>query len=129
MRILFGASPEFNYTLTLPDCWNRVSCTRLRSFKKNLENSYPQLCICHPKRERSVVTESMFSKACSRISNVAQDNQKYLKSKLNSVAVVRKRTIPTKRPPLVGKVSANLCGKRVLRGQRNEFPRPLISVF
>jgi hypothetical protein len=31
------------------------------------------------------------------------------KTKLNSVAVVRKRTIPTERPPLVG-VSANLCG-------------------
>jgi hypothetical protein len=28
--------------------------------------------------------------------------------KLNSVAVVRKRTIPTERPPLVGEVSANL---------------------
>jgi uncharacterized RmlC-like cupin family protein len=30
--------------------------------------------------------------------------------KLNSVAVVRKRTTPTERPPLVGEVSANLCG-------------------
>jgi hypothetical protein len=30
------------------------------------------------------------------------------KLKLNSVAVVRKRTIPTERPPLVGEVSANL---------------------
>jgi hypothetical protein len=49
--------------------------------------------------------------------------------KKNSVALVRKRSIPTERPPLVSEVSANLCGKRVLRGQRNEFPRPLISVF
>jgi hypothetical protein len=32
------------------------------------------------------------------------------KTKLNSVTVVRKRTIPTERPPLVGEVSANLCG-------------------
>jgi hypothetical protein len=32
------------------------------------------------------------------------------KKKLNSVALVRKRTIPTERPPLVGEVSANLCG-------------------
>jgi hypothetical protein len=31
-------------------------------------------------------------------------------NKLNSVAVVRKRTLPTERPPLVGEVSANLCG-------------------
>jgi hypothetical protein len=28
----------------------------------------------------------------------------------NSVAVARKRTIPTERPPLVGEVSANFCG-------------------
>jgi hypothetical protein len=30
-------------------------------------------------------------------------------TKLNSVAVVLKRIIPTERPPLVGEVSANLC--------------------
>jgi hypothetical protein len=29
--------------------------------------------------------------------------------KLNSVALARKRTIPTERPPLVGEVSANFC--------------------
>jgi hypothetical protein len=27
-----------------------------------------------------------------------------------SVALVRKRTIPTERPPLVGEVSTNFCG-------------------
>jgi hypothetical protein len=32
------------------------------------------------------------------------------KKKKNSVAVVRKQTIPTERPPLVGEVSANFCG-------------------
>jgi hypothetical protein len=31
-------------------------------------------------------------------------------NKLNSVALVRERTIPTERPPLVGEVSANLWG-------------------
>jgi hypothetical protein len=46
-----------------------------------------------------------------------------------SVALVRKRTIPTERPPYVGEVSANFCGQRVLRGQRNGSPRPLISGF
>jgi hypothetical protein len=30
--------------------------------------------------------------------------------KLNSEAVVCRRTIPTERPTLVGEVSANLCG-------------------
>jgi hypothetical protein len=28
----------------------------------------------------------------------------------NSVALVRERTIPTERPPLVGEFSANFCG-------------------
>ena len=32
------------------------------------------------------------------------------KTKLNSVALVRERTIPTERPPAVGEVSANFCG-------------------
>jgi len=32
------------------------------------------------------------------------------KTKLNSVVLVRTRTIPTERPPPVGEVSANFCG-------------------
>ena len=32
------------------------------------------------------------------------------KTKLNSVALVRERTITTERPPPVGEVSANFCG-------------------
>jgi hypothetical protein len=47
----------------------------------------------------------------------------------NSGALVHRRTIPTERPPLVGEVTANFNGQKVLRGQRNESPRPLISVF
>jgi hypothetical protein len=49
--------------------------------------------------------------------------------KLNSVDLVRKQTIPTERPPLVGEVSANFCGQKVSRGQHNGSPLPLISVF
>jgi hypothetical protein len=30
----------------------------------------------------------------------------------NSVALVRERTIPTERPPIVGEVSASFCGYR-----------------
>jgi hypothetical protein len=30
--------------------------------------------------------------------------------KLNSMALVRERTVPTERPPPVGEVSANFCG-------------------
>jgi hypothetical protein len=47
----------------------------------------------------------------------------------NSVVLVRKRIIPTERPPLVGEVNANFSGQRVSRGQHNKSPRPLISVF
>jgi hypothetical protein len=42
--------------------------------------------------------------------------------KKNSMALVRKRTTPTERPPLVGEVSANFSGQRVSRRQRNESP-------
>jgi hypothetical protein len=38
--------------------------------------------------------------------SVEQSNKK----QTNSVALVRKRTIPTERPPLVGEVSANFSG-------------------
>jgi len=34
----------------------------------------------------------------------------YCYIKLNSVALVRERTIPTERPPPVGEISANFCG-------------------
>jgi hypothetical protein len=33
-----------------------------------------------------------------------------LKKKLNSVARVQERTVPTEQLPLVGEVSANFCG-------------------
>jgi hypothetical protein len=33
-----------------------------------------------------------------------------VKTKKNSMAFVSEQTIPTERPPLVGKVSANFCG-------------------
>jgi hypothetical protein len=50
-------------------------------------------------------------------------------NKLNFVALVRERTMPTELPPLVGEVCINFCGYRVLRGQRNGFPRSLVSIF
>jgi hypothetical protein len=51
------------------------------------------------------------------------------KNKTNSAALVRQRTIPTERPPLIGEVRANFSGYRMSRGHRNKCPRPLISVF
>jgi hypothetical protein len=58
-----------------------------------------------------------------------QDTGYTQKQKKNSGALVLQQTIPSERPPLVGEVSANFSGQRVSRGQRNESPRPLISVF
>jgi hypothetical protein len=43
--------------------------------------------------------------------------------------LVRKETIALKRLPLVGEVSANFGGKRVMSCQRKGSPRPLISFF
>ena len=42
--------------------------------------------------------------------NNNNNNNNNNKLKLNSVALVRERTIPTERPPPVGEVSANFCG-------------------
>jgi hypothetical protein len=45
-------------------------------------------------------------------------------------ALDRERTIPTERPPFVGEVSANLCGHRMSRGQRDGslWPYSRISI-
>jgi hypothetical protein len=41
-----------------------------------------------------------------------------------SMVLVRKRTIPTERPPVVGEVITNFCGYRVSRGQCDGSLRP-----
>jgi hypothetical protein len=41
--------------------------------------------------------------------DAVQFGRQVLKTKLNPMALVRERTIPTERPPLVGEVSANFC--------------------
>jgi hypothetical protein len=43
---------------------------------------------------------------------------------LNYVAWVCECAIQIERPPLVGEASANFCGRRVLRGQRDGSIRP-----
>jgi hypothetical protein len=45
------------------------------------------------------------------------------------MTLVRKRAIPTERPPHVDEVSANCCGLKVSRVQRNGATLPLISIF
>jgi hypothetical protein len=56
--------------------------------------------------------------------NNNNNNNNHTNNNNNSVDLVRKRTLPTERQQLVGEVSANVCGKRVKRGQRDESIRP-----
>jgi hypothetical protein len=44
-----------------------------------------------------------------------RDRSNIYKQKKNSVALVRERTIPTERPPLIGEVSANFFADRGCR--------------
>jgi hypothetical protein len=62
-------------------------------------------------RTQAVCVPQHYSGTVSRVRNC------------NSVTLVRERTIPTERLPLVGKVSANFCGYRVPSGQRNGSQR------
>jgi hypothetical protein len=65
--------------------------------------------------------------SCNDFYTLISNNPKLLqeihsstKSKTSySVASVRKRTIPTERPPLVGEVSANICKDIFLREKNN----------
>jgi hypothetical protein len=53
----------------------------------------------------------------------------YTKTKLNSVAWVRKRTIPTKRPPLVGEVSAKFLQIEGTTWSAWRIPTAIFSAF
>jgi hypothetical protein len=70
-----------------------------------------------------ILTMSTTSLWHSLVSHEIIRRHKKLK-KLNSMFWVRERTIPTERPPLVGEVIANFCGKRVPRGRRDGYLRP-----
>jgi hypothetical protein len=69
----------------------------------NIEHDRNFVILPQPNNERFFQSGNPFMHNNAEINN-------YLVTKLNSVAVVRKQTIPTERPPLVGEVSSNLCG-------------------
>ena len=52
-----------------------------------------------------------------------------LPTQLNSVALVRERTIPTERPPPVGEVSANFCGWRGVAWSAQRVPTAVKLCF
>jgi hypothetical protein len=63
----------------------------------------------------------------SRTHDSAPSRKKLARARIrksNSVACVHDRTIQIERPPLIGEVSANFCGWRVPRGQRDGSLRP-----
>jgi hypothetical protein len=66
----------------------------------------------HPLQMISVVA---FIRFCSHLTTEAlqwgdPQSKEYHQLSINSRALVRQRTIPTERPPLVGEVSANFSG-------------------
>ena len=64
----------------------------------NISSNIPHICAIHSLTEDAIAVS-------------LTDVNYYTKlTKLNSVALVRERTIPTERPPPVGEVSANFCG-------------------
>jgi hypothetical protein len=68
---------------------------------------------CRPKGQKeqklkTLAAENNFVASPHLIVRLNRTNIIY--KNLNSVAVVRKQSMPTERPPLVGEVSANLCG-------------------
>jgi hypothetical protein len=72
-------------------------------------------CLCSCVVYRSVYADLMYDRNIlwegkgTIISCIVTGNILYAKKK-KSVSLVRKRTTPTERPPLVGEVSANFCG-------------------
>jgi hypothetical protein len=53
---------------------------------------------------------NLFVTIYDKKNTVSQLNDKQRKKQTNSAVLVRKRTIPTERPPHVGEVSANFFG-------------------
>jgi len=68
--------------------------------------------LAHPVYKKWIIQEPNTLELWNKLHFEEKKNGEYikLKLKLNSVALVRTRTIPTERLPLVGEVSANFCG-------------------
>jgi hypothetical protein len=64
-----------------------------------------------------------------RAASVCDSSPLYNNNNKITVALVRERTIPTERPPLVGEVTAKFADRGVSRSQRSESPTAAIPVF
>jgi hypothetical protein len=82
--------------------WPHILCSNRRTAERAVETDW---------RERIIALLSMRVASTQCVSfEVGLLIILYMNWTMNSVSVVRKRTIPTERPPLVSEVSANLCG-------------------
>jgi hypothetical protein len=87
-------------------------CKPLRSNAELIERLSPANRDANPEAEGSTALKTFTRHGrMGRLEMHSVWNNKVIKviKKLNSVAWVRERTIPTERPPLVGEVSANFC--------------------
>jgi len=66
------------------------------------------LILAHPVYKMWIIQEQNTLELWNKLHSEEKKTESILK--LNSVALVRTRTIPTERPPQVGEVSANFCG-------------------
>jgi len=96
----FQQDAQCTHNATLSSVRVTICVVEKQSSTAYSECVFVALGIRHVKRMRRIVVSSVvFSAIFSHI-------------KLNSVALVRERTIPTERPPPVGEVNASFCGQR-----------------
>jgi hypothetical protein len=81
--------------------WRRVQIMNLLI----MQFSSPSYCL--PLLGPNILLSTFSSSTLSRCSSFNENYQVSQNKTTNSVALVRKRTIPTERPPLGGEVSAN----------------------
>jgi hypothetical protein len=101
--------PNFEWHYSTHGKWSTPShLAWLHNIRRRVQIT--NLLFTQPNCLLTPVTNSSFDLITSFFSTLFSDNfNTGLRSK-NSVALVRKRTMPTERPPFVGEVSANLCG-------------------
>ena len=80
------------------------------SHNSTFENNIERKRSCLKMRYHTGIFVKELRKIMKRYNRHGHNTVHDLKTKLNSVALVRERSIPTERPPPVGEVSANFCG-------------------
>jgi hypothetical protein len=120
---------KYNFCGCINVCFfKRLSWTTL-NYKQNIisgsVSKLDQFWKCPKKRGLSNCFQSAI-KTMEVVRNsevIFQNITQSIKTKTNSVALARERTITSERPPPVVEVSAKFYGYRVSTGQRNRSPR------